>query len=221
MLGLFAAALARKSLIGYVTGFAALGLSYIGSIAAPLEFLTYSLKNQYNNLRFLEEANWLVAKIVFLGLSFILFLGVLHIVHTPRKQKWTALGMLALLLITYTGLHAAWIAKPSPNPDLAAPAVIVEMKQKDDRMHVVTAQSKWEWEHTRKKETTDFTLHQYQWENGQWKKEKDMLYPGPSAAFKLIKLSIEAKIHPASKTIDATATLTVSSRAKKTDTLYF
>lgn len=219
-IGLLTAALIRKSIAGYIASFCMLGFSYLENLAAPLEFMTFTFKNKYDNLHFFEVYNWLIAKFFFAGMSLLLVFFILQIIRKPQSGKKVAFCLMAILVPAYGALNAIWEIEDEDKPEYAAPSMILELKQQEDSMIVTTAQSVIEWENNRKKESTSFTCYHYKQVNGQWEKESEMAYPGPTARLKLLDLDVVARIQPEAKIIDATATMNVAINTDQTNVLF-
>jgi hypothetical protein len=221
MIGLFAATLSQKSITGYLAGFTALAVSYLGNVCAPLEFLTFAVKKQYDNLRFFEDANWLIAKFFFVVMALVLIHLIILTVRRPQLLRKVGLGTPVVLIVVYGILNAVWESEPKTHPRYASPALLLDVRQNEDSLVITTAQHVQDWENTRRKDSTEFKAHEYRLANGIWSKRQESPYPGPTASLKLQNISVEARIEPSDKTIDATATLSSLINTDKTDTLCF
>lgn len=119
-LGLLAAAIFRRSLVGYAAGTGALILALNLEQLQPLTPVSLHLREHLANSRLFGDANWLLAKAVFILLFLMLSVAATRLAQRPATWRSVLATAGALLIATVVTTRLLW-SEPS-NSALKAPA---------------------------------------------------------------------------------------------------
>jgi hypothetical protein len=108
MMALLAGAASRRSVVGYAVGTGAVILSLVLKQVEPLTLSSFFQRASLANGRLAGDWNWLLAKMVFVGLALLLAWSVFRIVARPAVWRRALGASFAVVLLVYTGLHWGW-----------------------------------------------------------------------------------------------------------------
>jgi ABC-type transport system involved in multi-copper enzyme maturation permease subunit len=131
MIGLVAASTARRSLVGYAAGTAAMAISLVLTQVEPLTSTSFHAREHLANGRLLGPWNWLLAKVVFCLFATTLAMMVLRLSARPELVRRVLAATAGLLLVTYCCLHFAWSGLGKP-PQATSSLHELELREVDN-----------------------------------------------------------------------------------------